>query len=398
MKPFSLKKRSIGLLVLAEISAMSLWFISSAVLPDMLREIAISPLRQAALASGVQVGFVIGALVIAITGLADRYDPRKVFFLSSLMAALANYLLIFVAIGGVAAIGLRVLTGLFLAGVYPVGMKIAVGWGQKDRGFLVGLIVGALTIGSAMPHLTAYLGGADWRGAIEMTSLIGLLGGLLVLGAKAGPYDVRAKTFSAKAIKLAWSNKYIRYAFWGYLGHMWELYAMWAWLSTLLAISFVHHLEINLAHQVASLVTFIAIALGGLATIAAGSLADKFGKAEITIYAMALSGVSALATAMSFAGPIWLTIIFVIIWGITIIPDSAQFSALVADNAPTDQSGSLLTLQTALGFTLTILTVQGTPQLAAYIGWQATIAIMALGPLFGIMAMIKYKNLVNSAV
>lgn len=384
------KFRSIGLLVLAEIAVMSLWFMSSAVLPDMLREVELSAFRQAALASGVQIGFVVGALLIAISGLADRLDARLVFASCAVFACVANTLLGVAAIGGDFAILLRVLTGFFLAGVYPVGMKIAVGWGQKDRGLLVGLVVGALTIGSAAPHLIASFGGTDWRFVVSLTSLIGLAGGLLVLGTTVGPFDVRAKSFQIGAVKVAWSNKLIRYVYLGYLGHMWELYAMWAWLLTFLSLSFSLHLSGGEAQQLARLVTFFAIGLGGLATIAAGRFADQFGKAQTTIYAMTVSCLAALATAFSFEGPLVLTIVFAVLWGLSIIPDSAQFSALVADHSPSDLSGSLLTLQTALGFTLTSVTVQLTPLTATHIGWPLTVCIMALGPLFGIWAMRRY--------
>jgi len=391
----SIKQRSNALLIAANIFAMSLWFVSSAILPDMLRETMITTFRQAALASGVQVGFVSGALIIAFIGLADRYDPRGIFCFSALMASLANFLLIYADIGSDFAIGLRFVVGLFLAGVYPVAMKIAIGWGQKDRGFLVGLVVGALTIGAAVPHLFSFFGGAEWRYAIVLTSCLGAIGGLLVLATRLGPFDVRGTSFNSKAVGLAWSNKLIRYAYLGYLGHMWELYAMWTWLSTLLGVSFLYHYQQGYAEQLASIVTFWAIALGGIATIFAGRLADSSGKANLTIYAMLLSGTAAVGTAMSFGGPVWLTIVFALIWGITVIPDSAQFSALVADDAPGELSGSLLTLQTALGFTLTIFTVQVTPVAAEIFGWPVTIALLALGPLFGIFAMRRYKRVAD---
>jgi len=393
---FTQKQRSSALLIVANIFAMSLWFIASAILPDMLREVMISPFRQAALASAVQVGFVSGALVIALIGLADRYDPRWIFCFSALMASFANYLLIYADIGSDFAIGLRFVVGLFLSGVYPVAMKIAIGWGQKDRGFMAGLVVGALTIGAAVPHLFSFLGGAEWRYGVIVTSCLGVTGGLLVLATKLGPFDVRGSSFNSKAIGLAWSNKLIRYAYLGYLCHMWELYAMWTWLSTLLGVSFFYHYQQGFAEQLASLVTFWAIALGGVAAILAGRLADRYGKANITIYAMLLSGGAALGTALSFGGPVWLTIFFAVIWGITIIPDSAQFSALVADDAPGELSGSLLTLQIALGFTLTIFTVQVTPVAALIFGWPTTIVLMALGPFFGIFAMRRYQNFADS--
>lgn len=385
----STKSTSITLLVLAEIAGMSLWFASAAILPDMVRESGIDAVRQAMLSSGVQLGFVAGALAVAASGLADRFDPRRVFALCGVLAALCNAALLIAPIGSAVAILLRFLTGLLLAGVYPVGMKIAVGWGTKDRGLLVGLLVGALTIGSALPHLAAWLGGADWRSVIIATSALALLGGLLVLLCGLGPHHARAPRFSTRAIALAWTNRRIRLTYLGYFGHMWELYAMWAWIGAAAAASYGALLGEAEATRLAKLTAFLAIALGGLTCAPAGWIADRIGKAQVTIIAMALSGSAAIATALSFGGPIWLTFILIILWGIFVIPDSAQFSALVADASPPDLAGSALTLQTALGFALTAVTVQATPLLAHQFGWPAILAGLALGPVAGIAAMMR---------
>jgi MFS family permease len=385
----SSKSASITLLVLAEIAGMSLWFASAAILPDMVRESGINAVRQAMLSSGVQLGFVAGALAVAASGLADRFDPRRVFALCGVLAALCNAALLIAPIGGAIAILLRFLTGLLLAGVYPVGMKIAVGWGTKDRGLLVGLLVGALTVGSALPHLAAWLGGADWRSVIVATSALALIGGLLVLLCGLGPHHARAPRFSTRAIALAWTNRRIRLTYLGYFGHMWELYAMWAWIGVAAAASYGALLGSEEATRLAKLTAFLAIALGGLTCAPAGWVADRIGKAQVTIIAMALSGSAAIATALSFGGPIWLTFVLIIIWGTFVIPDSAQFSALVADASPPDLAGSAMTLQTALGFALTAVTVQATPLLANAFGWPVILAGLALGPLVGILAMMR---------
>lgn len=383
------KLRSITLLTLAEVAGMSLWFATAAALPDMVREAAISPARQALLSSGVQLGFVIGALSVAASGLADRFDPRRVFSLCAILAALANLALLVAAPGGNLAIVLRVLTGALLAGVYPVGMKIAVGWGTRDRGLLVGLLVGALTVGSALPHLTAYLGGAQWRGVIVATSALALIAGLLVVPCGLGPHHARAPRFSMRAVRLAWGERRIRLAYLGYFGHMWELYAMWAWIGVAAAASYAGMMAGDEATRLAKLTAFAAIALGGLACVPAGAIADRIGKAQVTIIAMGVSGSAAIATALSFGGPVWLTLLLIIVWGIFVIPDSAQFSALVADASPPDMAGSLMTLQTALGFALTAVTVQATPLLANSLGWPIVLAGLAIGPAAGILAMLR---------
>ncbi len=388
-----MKFRSITLLLIAEVAAMSLWFVSAAVLPEMLREAALSPFRQAALSSGVQAGFVIGALVAAILGLADRFDPRRVFAASAIGAGLINAVLLVAVPGSALAIAARVVTGALLAGVYPVGMKIAVGWGEADRGFLVGALVGALTLGSASPHLIALAGGSDWRLTVAIASAASIAAGLLGLMISLGPHHSIAARFNPKVITTAWTNRRVRLAYAGYLGHMWELYAMWAWVAAATAVSYGATWPRSDAEWFSKLTAFIAIGAGGLACAYAGKVADRIGKAEVTIIAMALSGTSAIAAAVTFGGPVWLTFVIVVIWGIAIIPDSAQFSALVADASPPDQAGSLLTLQTALGFALTFATVQITPVLAAAFGWPTVLAALSLGPALGIAAMARLRTM-----
>jgi MFS family permease len=381
------------LLLVAEVAAMSLWFVSAAILPDMVREAALSPFRQAALSSGVQAGFVVGALISAVLGLADRFDPRRVFAVSAVCAGIANAALLILVPGSFLAIAARVATGALLAGVYPVGMKIAVGWGQKDRGFLVGALVGALTLGSASPHLIALAGGADWHLTVIIASIASIAAGLLCLAVSLGPHHGVAAKFDITAITTAWTNRRVRLTYAGYLGHMWELYAMWAWIAAATAASYGASLPTVEAVRLAKVTAFIAIGAGGLACAFAGSVADRIGKAEVTIVAMALSGASALAAAATFGGPIWMTFAIVVVWGITVIPDSAQFSALVADASPPQQAGSLMTFQTALGFALTFATVQVTPILAARLGWPLVLAGLALGPAFGIAAMVRLRAL-----
>ncbi|ADZ72594.1 MFS transporter [Polymorphum gilvum] len=387
------KARALSILMVAEIAGMSLWFISAAILPDMIAEHPFSALRQAALSSAVQAGFVVGALASAILGLPDRFDPRRLFALCAVTAALANAALLTLEPGGNAAILARFATGALLAGVYPVGLKIAVGWGREDRGFLVGTLVGALTFGSAAPHLLALAGGTDWRWAVGAASFAAAGGGLLCLAAGLGPHHGTAARFDIRAIGLAWSNRKIRLAYAGYLGHMWELYAMWAWIGLALTGSFAAHMAEAEAVALGRLVAFSAIAAGGVACIIGGLYADRAGKETIALIALTASASAAVASAASFGGPPWLTILCVLVWGAAILPDSAQFSALVADHSPADRAGSLMTFQTALGFALTFLTVQATPVLAGQIGWPGVFLIMAVGPALGIVAMLRLKAL-----
>ncbi|WP_417671597.1 MFS transporter [Roseibium sp.] len=389
------KKSSLAILMAAQISGMSLWFMSAAVLPDMTSEFSISASRQAFLSSAVQAGFVAGALCFAFLGLPDRLDPRRLFALCAVAAALANASLLVSMPGGDLAIAARFATGALLAGVYPVGLKIAVGWGKEDRGLLVGMLVGALTIGSASPHLLAILGGADWRWAISVASLAAFAGGLLVLAAGLGPYHASSGRFQLRAIGEAWMNRKVRLAYAGYLGHMWELYAMWAWIGLAASISFQGWMGDSEAVAAGRLLAFGAIAAGGIACIIGGVFADRVGKETVAIIALIVSGSGAIATALTFGGPPWLTVICILIWGAAILPDSAQFSALVADHSPPDKAGSLMTFQTALGFALTFVTVQATPVLAGLLSWPGVFLIMSIGPLFGIFAMLRLKSLAS---
>jgi len=389
----STKFRSITILVIAQVSALSLWFISAAVLPDMLREFSISAGRQAALNSAVPAGFVVGALMSALLGLSDRFDPRGLFFICACIASVSGFGLLVLEPGGNASILMRFLTGAMLAGVYPVGMKIAVGWGREDRGLLVGLLVGALTFGSASPHLVAWLGEAEWRLTIKIVSSATLLSAILILFAGLGPFHAKSPAFEMSSITKAWTNKRVRYAYLGYFGHMWELYAMWAWIGVATYASYSLTMTEAEAISFSKLTAFLAIGLGGLACFLGGYWADRIGKARITIIAMTFSFLGAIITAFTFGGAPWITFLAVIIWGIAIIPDSPQFSALVADGAPPEIAGSLMTFQTAIGFALTIFTVQITPYAVSWTSWPIVMMIMALGPLFGIYFMRKLEKL-----
>jgi MFS family permease len=379
------KRFSIAVLILCQVAVLSVWFSSAAVLAEMGGEVGLAPARLAWLSTAVQAGFALGALVYAALGVADRYDPRRVFALSGIAAAAANALLLAVPVGGAEAILLRAATGFFLAGVYPVGMKIAVGWARADRALLVGSLVGALTVGSASPHFIALAGGADWRVTIAATSALAAAGALAMLAAGLGPYHARAPRLDLAAIALAWTDRRIRLAILGYVGHMWELYAFWAWVGVIAGTSFA--ISGGDDASAGKLVAFLAIALGGLACVPAGRWGDRFGKAQVAAGAMMLSGTAALAAALSFGGPDWLVAVVLVAWGVAIVPDSAQFSALVADYAPPERAGSLMTLQTAIGFALTAVTVQVTPLAAAVWGWPAVLAVMAVGPAAGVVAM-----------
>lgn len=380
-------RTALVLLCFVLVCGMSPWFATAAVLADMAQEGGFGHVRQALLTSGVQAGFVIGALVSAILGLSDRFDPRRVIACAALMNTLATAGLFVVPLGSDAAIALRVIAGAGFAGIYPPGMKIAIGWSVRNRGFVIGLLVAALTLGSALPYLFAWWGGADWRFAVGAAALASLAAAIGSFFLRLGPHHARAAAFSARSIGLMWSDHRIRSATGGYLGHMWELYAMWGWIGTAAAASYAHRLPADQAQNLAALTAFLAIAIGAALCAPAGILADRVGKAQISAGAMLGSGSMAIAVALSFGGPVWPSFVLILCWGALVIPDSAQFSAIIADSAPPEVAGSLMTMQTALGFGLTIFTVQITPVIANWLGWPITLALMALGPAMGILAL-----------
>ncbi|MEM7748734.1 MAG: MFS transporter [Pseudomonadota bacterium] len=388
-----MKTRSVCFLLLAEVTAMSLWFVSAAILPEMSKVASLSPFQEAALSSGVQAGFVIGALALAVIGLPDRIDPRIVFSASAIAAGSINLCLLVVDPASWTAIAVRVATGALLAGVYPVGMKIIVGWGLQDRGFLVGALTSALALGSASPHLIALLGGTDWQLTVIATSVAAIFAGLLCIGISLGPHHAKAARFDPSVVPTAWRNRRVRLAYAGYLGHMFEMFAMWAWIGVATATSYTLTMPSAEAADLAKLTAFAAIGVSCLTCVTAGYYADRWGKAEIAMIAMVISGISAVLTGLSFGGPAWITFVLVVIWGLSVAPDSAQFSALVADAAPPEQVGSLMTLQTALGFALTVITVQLTPVLASAVSWSVVLAGLAIGPLLGVIAMQRLREM-----
>lgn len=253
------------------------------------------------------------------------------------------------------------------------------GWTTARRGALVGLLVGALTLGSAAPHLIAFGAGQGWHGATLIASGLAVVAAALMLLVRLGPHHRRAPGLSLAALALAWRDRRLRLAYAGYLGHMWELYAFWAWIGSALALS--------LSEGAARLTAFAAIALGGLACLPAGGIADRVGKADVARGAMLISALAGLATATSLGGPPALTVLAALAWGVSVVPDSAQFSALVADAAPAERAGSLMTFQTAAGFLLSAVSVQILPLIAAQAGWTVALLLLVPGPLLGAVAM-----------
>ena len=384
------KAGNLALITLAQVLALSLWFSGTAAGPGMAREATLSPMFLALLTSAVQGGFVLGTLVSAVLGLADRLDPRRLFAAAALLGALANAAMLLLPLGGTAAMAARLLTGVALAGVYPVGMKLAAGWADRgDAGLVVGLLVGGLTLGSASPHLVNALGGLDWRLTLAAASSLAAVGAGLMGAVALGPRHASAPPFRAAAALRLWRNPGTRLATLGYLGHMWELYAVWAWVGLYMAASFAAWRGEPARPAEATLGSFAVIAVGALGSVAAGLLADRLGRVRVTVAAMAVSGGCCL-----LAGPIFglhpaVTIAVCLVWGVAVVADSAQFSASIAELAEPGLTGTMLTVQTSLGFTLTLVTIQLMPLAVGMVGWGGAFAALALGPALGCVAMLR---------
>jgi MFS family permease len=337
----------------------------------------------------VQGGFVAGALVSALLSLADVWNARRLFAIGCVGGALANASIPF-ASSPAAIMALRFATGAALACVYPPGMKIAAGWFFERRGTALGIVVGALTFGSAFPHLLAWGAPIPWPILMWTSSALALVGGAIVfLFVKDGPYVSASAPFDPHAVRHVLRNRGVRLATLGYLGHMWELYAMWAWIAAFASASVIA--SGRASASTGSLVAFVAIASGAIGCMTAGVWADRFGKAEVAGASMAVSGICALAAGALFGRPLLWLLAFAVVWGFSVVSDSAQFSALVAEHSPRTHVGTALTLQMCLGFLLTMVSMRMIPAVAALVGWQWVFVTLVPGPWLGTLAMRRLR-------
>ena len=381
-------------LAIAIVLSMTTWFSASAVVPQLRAEWDLLD-GAAWLTIAVQLGFVCGALVSSILNLSDVVSPRRVILGGSIGAAGVNGLLL-VAGGAAAGVPLRFATGFFLAGVYPPALKLMATWFREGRGIALGILVGALTVGSAMPHLVNGLGGLDWRVVIYATSALTLIGGLVAgFAVGEGPYPFPRATFDPGQAGRVFANRGVRLASLGYFGHMWELYAMWAWFL----VFFSDELASRgvAAGSAAAYATFAVIGVGGLGCWVGGILGDRWGRTKTTAAMMAASGSCCVLVGLLFGAPARLVLLVCLVWGFAVVADSAQFSTMVTELADQAYVGTALTLQLALGFTLTVATIWLIPVLEDAFGWRWAFAFLAPGPALGVVAMLRLKSLPEAA-
>jgi MFS family permease len=394
----------LALLATAELAGMSLWFAGSAVAPLLAERWALSGAEIGGLTTAVQLGFVVGTALSAMLNLADVLPGRVLFAVAALIGAGANALLAGVDSYAVALLT-RFAVGLSLAGVYPPAMKMAATWFRARRGFAVGTVVGALTIGKATPYLVQSLGAATVSGVVVTASLAAVAAAALVwFGYRDGPYPFARRPFSWGLVGEVVRERRYRLATGGYLGHMAELYSYWTWIPAFIAASAAAHAArmgdgsaVPASGGAVALLAFAVIAVGGIGCVWGGIAGDRIGREKLVSIAMAASGACALLIGLAFGQSWWVLAPIALVWGFFVVADSAQFSVLVTESVPAHAVGTALTLQVSLGFLLTTATIQLVPPIVSAVGWQWAFPALAIGPVLGIWCIQRLQRLNRSA-
>jgi len=373
-------KQVLPVIIASQFAGASLWFAANAVLGDLQRQWGLPAEMLGHLTSAVQFGFIAGTLVFAFLAIADLFSPRLVFLACSLAGAACNAAPLLLAESGGGLLAFRFGTGFFLAGIYPVGMKIASGWYQRDLGAALGFLVGALVVGTAFPHLVRALGQAlSWQEVLLSVSVFATAGGLLMLLVPDGPHLAKGARFDAAAFRTIFRSPDFRASAFGYFGHMWELYAFWAFVPVLLAA---HSQALNVP-----LWSLAVLGAGALGCFAGGLVSLRTGSARVAFLQLAASGACCLLSPLIILAPTPVFLAFLLFWGIVVVGDSPQFSALNAQNAPRDRVGSALTIANCVGFAITIPAIQLLNAALPLLGAQYLFLLLAPGPALGLLAL-----------
>lgn len=375
------RHRTLVRVAIAAVFANSTWFSATAVIPALRADWRLTSSDAAWLVVAVQLGFIAGSVVVAVLNLSDRVEPRRLIAGSAATAAVANACLL-LAGGLSSALPSRFLVGVAAAGVYGPGVRLVAGYFERGRGLATGIVVGALTLGSGSPHLVRGLGDVPWQGTIIATSLLALAAAVIVLPVQTSPDAVGVPPLDIRAAVRSLRRRGVRLTTLGYLGHMWELYALWAWLPAFIVAAQ------PLGRLQAGVTAFVAIGVAGLAgSVLGGFVADRVGRPTTTSVAMLVSAACCLASPLAFAAGTGLLVALAVVWGAAVIADSAQFSAATTELAEPAYAGSALTLQLALGFALTVASIRLVPIVADVVGWRFALLPLAAGPLAGTVAM-----------
>jgi MFS family permease len=388
-QPAGARWLALALMATTLVLAMSTWFSASAVLPQLQEVWHLSPALSPWLTIAVQIGFVCGAVVSSLVNLPDIVAPRHVILGGALGAAVANALLL---VAGSPALGipLRLVTGFFLAGVYPPAFKLMATWFRGGRGLALGILAAGIVLGNGVPHLVNGLGGLDWQVVIYATSTLTLAGGLIAeFAVGQGPYPFPRAVFDPRQAGHVFANRRVRLASLGYVGHMWELFAMYAWFAVFFAAALrARGIPVG---STAAYATFAMFAAGGLGCCLGGVLADRWDRPGTNALMMIVSASCCLLVGLLFGASPWLILVVGLVWGFTVVADSAQFSTMVTEYADQAYVGTALTLQLAAGFTVTVATIWLIPLLQQVLGWRWAFAILAPGPILGALAMLRLK-------
>lgn len=384
-------KLTIPIIVLSQFFCTSLWFAGNSVIVEIAKELHLEVGVLAHLTSSIQFGFITGTLVFAILTISDRFSPSYVFFFSALLAGLFNLAMLLETVGLTEILILRFLTGFFLAGIYPVGMKITADYCEAGLGKSLGFLVGALVIGTAFPHLLKnYIADFSWKYVIYSTTILCIIGGLMIfLFVPDGPFRKRGQRIKFNAFLTGFKDREFRSVAFGYFGHMWELYAFWAFVPVMLTAYNLHYAKANLN---VPLYSFLIIASGSISCIISGIISQKFGAKKVARLSLIISGICCLTSPFFlFSNSIFLFFSFLLIWGFTVIADSPLFSTLIAQNAPAETKGTSLTIVNCIGFSITILSIQLIGMLSNMINTQYVYVILAIGPILGVFALQRKK-------
>ena len=390
MTEIKTNKKVLPVIVLSQFAGTSLWFVGNAVLPELKESLQLSQYAVSLVTSAVMIGFIAGTLVFAFFSLADRFSPVKLFFISSLLGALTNSAVVWFVTDGNTLFLFRFLTGFFLAGIYPVGMKIAADWYEKGLGKALGFLLGALVLGTAFPHL---LKNRDfelpWRSVLHITSAVAVFGGIIMLlFVGDGPYRKSSGGFRWDAFGKIFSSKKWRQAAFGYFGHMWEVYSFWGFLPLMIEL----YNKKNDLHLNIPFLSFIAIAIGAVGSVAGGYISEKIGSAKVAIWSLLISGICCFISPLSYSLPFFLFLLLLLVWGLTVVPDSPQFSSLVAQYAPEELRGTALTIYNSIGFAITTVSLYVIDRVfhsTGSLGGENTFALLGLGAVFGLPSAIR---------